>query len=650
MPIRWHFNRLAKSKDPSVDQALAAALPTVEASAVAPIARLLLQRGDAAATAVLIERFDTLPAELQHELTARIGDLYGACREAARRRGTAGPRKVIELVRQTRASKLVYLVAEQLRTGPVELRRSAAECLLELTEHFVSTAFQDSSSEVRVEESDQLNDVASSKLETRNSELSASLREMQAAVEEALLLYRHHHQPAVLLAFAMLLPGPCGKAMSALRDPRQPAVEGLRQLILDAHEPAINRHMLRWLTVPTLNAGAAAALPRLCRAGKLHLFLEEGSLLLQGSTRQAVAKLTDTPALLPSETDLKTMPAAAAIWLPHWLATLPMDESIRIAQLARLTRLPHLHARLATLRQLIRMTANPKAPADDLCHAIAEFCKDDHETLARLSLRHLLTARWDGLHRLLLELHQQSPHESVREMAARELAPIGFDALWNHWPRLPHAKRFTLAKALIKLDGRFHELLDQRLRHEEITNKLRALDIIATLNQGVLFEESLIPLARGPHDKLAASAVRALASGESPQASDALDAALAHRDARVRANAIEALDYRRVNQMLTRIRTIAQSDDNRPRANAIAKLLRHGDEQGPQQLRDMLCDLTSKHRISALWAVEDTGRTDTVGQIAEMAISDRDPAVRQRAARTLKNLLARMESPTAVVA
>lgn len=638
MPIRWHFNRLTKSADASVDQALAAALPTVESSAVAPIARLLLERGDAGATATLIELFDTLPADLQTELVRRIGDLYGACREAARRRGTAGPRKVIELVRQTRSTKLVYLVAEQLRTGPVELRRSAAECLLELTEQVVSTKFQ-------VEEPALRDDASNSKLETRNLKLSSPLREMQAAVEEALLLYHHHHQPAVLLAFAMLLPGPCGKAMSALRDPRQGAVEGLRQLILDAHEPAIIRHTLRWLTVPTLTAGAAAALPRLCRAGKLHLILVEGSLLLQGATRQAVGKLTDAAALLPTDNDLLNMPASAALWLPQWITALPLDEGSRIAHLTRLARLPHVHARLAALRQLIRQTANPKAPADELHPAIAEFCRDEHETLARLALRHLLASRWDGLHRLLIQIHQQSPHESVRQIAAEQFAPLGFNALWNNWPRLALAKRFTLAKALIKLDDRFHRLLDQRLNHETLTSQLRALDIITTLNQGALFEQTLIPLTQATNEKLAASAVRALASAQSPLATEALESALSHRDARVRANAIEALGQHRAYPMLSHLRQMATSDDNRPRANAIAQLLRTGDHDAPHHLRDMLSDLASKHRISALWAVDHAGRTDTVGQVAEMAISDRDPAVRERAAKTLKALLARMETP-----
>lgn len=630
MPIPLTLKRLLQIRDPAVDQAIAAALPSVSPGEQDMLARALLDRGDAMATASLIERFEQLPEKLQTELISRIGQLHGACREAARRRGTPGPRMVIDLVRRTGSCKLVYLVAEQLRTGPVELRREAARCLLHLTEQVVAQAATAS------EGVDQHDDEPASIAESRN--------DMQAAIEEGLLLYRHHHQPAVLLAFAMLLPGPCGKAMSALGDPRQPAVEGLRQLILDAHEPPIIGQMLRWLTVATLQPVATAALPRLCRAGKLAMVLEQGELLLLGPTRQALSKVADPSSLLPGDAELHAMPESCARWLPHWIAALPLDEATRIAQLARLGTLPHASARLAALRALMQMPLADKLNEDELQSAIALFCDDSSEAVAVAAADHLLSSSWSGLHRLLFKLNRESSHESLRTLAADHLASIGFDGLWRSWSRLSQTQRFAAGKALLKLDDRFHRLLDQRLACDDQATRIKAMDIIASLNQGALFEETLIAMARNSDEKLAASAVRALASAQSQEATFVLEASLAHGSARVRANAIEALNKQRINRSIATLRNMAASEENRPRANAIARLLHIGDAQASTRLRDMLADVQPHHRISALWAVEHEGRLESLGEVAEMFITDGDAQVRRRAGRTLKQLIGLMQS------
>ncbi len=660
MPIRWHLNRLATSRDAAVDLALAAALPTAEAGAIGPIARLLLKRGNAVACARLIERFHTLPADVRTQMISRIGDLHGACREASRRRSTDGPRVVIDLVRTTGDTRLVYLIAEQLRSGPVELRREAAQCLLELTQNLRTSAND------TADESDQPDSLDLTSEQTSASSPSPArhdaLRNMQAAVEEALLLYRHHHQPAVLLAFAMLLPGPCGKAISALRDPRQPAVEGLRQLILDAHEPAIIAHMFQWLAIPTLTPIASTVLPRLCRAGRLHQCLEQGHLLLLGGTRQIISKLPDPKLLLPNDADVAAMTPQAARWLPAWIAAVGVDDATHIDHLVRLARLPDAHARLTVLEQLIKMaglaatapvsasgsggaTATATGWANDLHHAISIFTRDREQPIARLALRHLLTTHWPGLHRLLLELTQDSPHDSLRDMAATTMATAGFDGLWRGWPRLDGPRRLAAAQALIKLGDHFHRLLAQRLAHPNPVHQLRAMDIIAALHQGPLYEDELIEITQGTDLRLAASAIKAMARSTSPKVTMILEATLNHTDARMRANAIEALGVARARQVIGRLREMAGNDENRPRANAIALLIESGDTQATTQLRLMLADKTGRHRLSALWATQQAGRIDTVGQVAEMAISDDDAAVRERAAQTLKQLLDRMKPP-----
>ena len=627
MPIRLLNKRLSQMRDSSVDQALAAALPTVGPKELAPLAQLLLSRGDAGATASLIEHFPKLPEDLQSQLISRINDLHGACREAARKRGSAGPKVVIDLVRRTRSFKLVYLIAEQLRTGPVELRRAAAACLLELTEYV-------SAQREFAQEAGLTSDVE-------------GLEDVQSAVEEGLLLYRHHHQPEILLAFAMLLPGPCEKAMVALRDARQPAVEGLRQLILDAHEPAIIRHTLRWLTVVTLQPVVTSVLSRLCRAGKLAMILEQGELLELASVKQSLSRLSNPDSLLPTDEDIASMVATQAKWLPLWITSLPLDQGTCVAQLARLIASPHTAMRLAALNALINMPSKARSISieieEALHDAVATFCFDVDAQIAELATRHLMSIAWSGLHRLLLKLNQASAHESLRTLAADVMLPLGFGGLWRKWPKLDPHQRLSSAKALIKLNDRFYDLMGKRLSSDDVAIQLRALDMIVSLNQGPIFEDALLELAQSDDDKIAASAVRALASVTSHAATQALEAALSHAATRVRANAIEALDLQRISQSIALLRTMATSEENRPRANAIAQLLRAGDAQAPSQMRSMLSDAQPMHRISALWAAQREGRLDVVGDVAEMVISDRDAQVRQRAAKTLKQLLMKMQ-------
>ena len=372
------------------------------------------------------------------------------------------------------------------------------------------------------------------------------------------------------------------------------------------------------------------------------MVLEQGELLLVGTTRQALAKITDAASLIPSDGDLANMPESSARWLAHWLLALPLDEATRITQLARLAGLSHACARSAALRALMQMAVIEKSDLEELCSSIAIFCHDQEEAIALAAVHHLMTVEWAGLNRLLFKLNQESPHESLRTVAADRLAPVGFSGLWRSWAKLGQPQRLAAAKALLKLDDRFYHQLDQRIVSDDPRIRMKAIEIIASLNQGALFEKPLLLLARDEDEKLAASAVRALASAQSQEATDVLEASLAHGCARVRANAVEALSQQRISRSMAMLREMAGREENRPRANAIAQLLRIGDGQAVAQLRTMLADLKPQHRISALWAAEHEGRIDVVSEVAEMVITDADVNVRERAVRTLKQLIGRM--------
>src|SRR5690606_13404648 len=117
-------------------------------------------------------------------------------------------------------------------------------------------------------------------------------------------------------------------------------------------------------------------------------------------------------------------------------------------------------------------------------------------------------------------------------------------------------------------------------------------------------------------------------------------AALDHADARVRANAVEALQQlESVEQAEDRLRDMAQADHNRPRANAIGALLEMQAGDALAALNRMLIDERPEQRVSALWLVKSMGVMEVARQIAELALRDADPDVRGRARDVAAQLL-----------
>jgi hypothetical protein len=623
MFIQRLFNRLKKVNDTSVDAALAAALPTADPARLREIALLLLARRHPASAAALVIHFERLPLEVRQAMTHDMPHLGPMLRCAGRMRDLAGCERVVRLIREGRFIAFADILAEQLRAPGIPVRQQAATGLVELVEHMAILA-------------------------AREPVEPAMASRLQRAVEEAVVGLKHHHQPAVLLAMVSLLPIRCPQAMTAVSDPKHPAHTAMRQMILESREPAIRRQLLFWMTVPEMAPVAIGALMRFRDTGRLADVLMSGHLLALGPVRRALGRVAHVDPLLPSESDLDSLPTGARRHLPVWVAALPLTREAQARMLARIAATGDPITRLAALRQLIAVSGAPaSAPpaADGVCAAIERLCRDADEGIARTALRHLLCLRWVGLPRLLLQLTGDCAHESVRALAARELAPTGFLWLWNTWPTLPRPRRIAAAKALVKLGDHMHEQLGRRLTNADRHTQCRAADMIAQLNQGALFESALIALARGSDARLAATAVRALASAESEEAGHALEASLAHSDTRVRANAVEALGRRRATAVIGRLREMAGNDENRPRANAIGQLINARAKDGREQLVGMLADVRSRHRISALWLVERADRADLSAEVAEMALTDPDASVRARAAQTLRLLVQNMRKP-----
>jgi hypothetical protein len=220
------------------------------------------------------------------------------------------------------------------------------------------------------------------------------------------------------------------------------------------------------------------------------------------------------------------------------------------------------------------------------------------------------------------------------------LARADANAFGARWSRLSAADRIVAARqlrernlsALVTVLG---ELIadDDVVRKREVITLARRLRLVDRLLPAVAVE------VKSDDVKLASTALGALRVARSDGANAKLRRAairfgLHHRDARVRANAIEAMSDDDRLDAEAHIATLAYSDENRPRGNAVLSMCDEG--AGVPALRVMLRDTRPLHRVSAIW-VASRRRVRGVGDLLTSIVRD-DPteAIRNRATEALR--------------
>lgn len=604
--------RLRAIHDESIDASMAAALPTADPAAAALIARHLLENGHPDAALSLVQNFHLLPGEVQAAVVARASESYHALRQAAQGRSGPGPVNAVQIVRGARSPKLAHLLVDQLRFGDAAVRSLAAEGLLEMARDLAAATVHDAEAE----------------------------QAFITGLEEALNLYRHHGQPMVLLAVAALVPRPMTGIFRLLQDRTHPAAKPMARLIEGHAAPELRRSLLVWLRMPPLMEPAAQRLQRM-EGPALAEPLRFAHLLAVGPVARGLRRLADAQRLCPSTDQASALPEGTRRSLPRWIRALPLDPRGQIDALAKLVRADDIALRIAALRALLAIAEQPGGEgAHDVLSA---FTEDPDARLARMAMRHLVRVRWPGLAKLLVKL-VNSPHEEIRRLAGGHLAPLGFARFWDSWPRLSFAQQIAGGQALIKLDAAFHKHLADRLARPERPSRLRALAIIHTLNQGPLFEPTLLALSRDLDEVVVSTVARALGTCDTPSSVEALEKLLRHADSRVRANAIESLHHLKSTRHVDRLLDMAEHEDNRPRANAIHALMEMRTGEALTSLARMLAHPQAAQRTSALWLIDHLGLIELSRHVAEMSITDRDDKVKRRAGEVIQHLITALRS------
>jgi len=620
------FRVLRPIRHAVVDHALVEALSTTLMPQRRDLVEAIVQRGTEVGFAGLLHSFHLLDPALQEAVLEQREALDGAIRRVAGEDEPQARLNIIDLIVRTRAFRLAYVLSAQLHYDEARVTRAAAQGLLDLAHWLTEHPGELGMTPTRAHEW------------------------LGSAIAEACSCYHQHGRNDVLRAAALIAPRRHRRLLEQLTDRRLASHRRLCELMRRSEYDTINRALLMFAGLAALQPATIETLRKLGFRTALPQTLRLGYLILNSDVRRIVGRITKGDHLLPTADVVPRLSDEAARQAPRWIASVSATRIGRITALAELLQHDDALTRLLALRTLMRI--------DDLAvdEAIATACFDAAEPVAVIALRHLRRRRWAGLGQTAVKL-LSSPHPRVRRLAERDLAPIAFARYWDHWDRMDPATRTTAGRALIKLDRRFHEHLAERMTGAAAGERLRAIMIARHLEIAGYFEEALTTLAGDDDDRVASAATRALgAIADSPAAAERVERALHDTDDRVRANAIEAIDEMAGEEPLdvharAALEALTDAPGPRSRANAIAALHEgEADAETAETLTLMLRDVDVRHRLSALWVVKELELTELFTQIAEMAQSDPDIDVRQRALSVLRHWTASPPQRTGVAA
>lgn len=564
------------------------------------------------AVALLLERGG--PAGFD-ALRAAFPALQGRSREALRSAGEA----------------FVRHLGDTLRSDPPEARAVTVDLLADLGRgealQVLVGALADPEEPLRSRAAAALTALA------REAPSSASSPTRRKEMIEALLTavrnYRQHMRPEMLEALLKLDPVSHKLLLDILSNPGDPRRDDLRGLLDRSLDAEILHFLLKMLRDPRDRLRDDAA-----------RILEQRS--PDRAFQEALAQAFDSPAFRSGSrlaAELETLPwwppdpaAASTPFLHHLVGFLREARRIpppqRLSRIAALLAVPDAGVRA----QAALLLTEIKDPAAE--EALWTVLDDPDEAVQSMAVR-ALAASQHPHRRRILTAKLNHPFISVRDSAREAVAREGFSHYLSTYQKMDDRTRSVAGQALAKLDPDLNRRIQAELSSLDPARKLRALQVLETVDRGKDLAPMLVGLMRDPDRKVRASVVRSLAVVGSLETMRALVKGLTDPDRRVRANAIEALGQVGDSRMGRLLLPFLKDPDNRCRGNAVAALWSMGHAEAADHAARMLDSPEELMRLSGVWALEKIGGEATGAALARAAASDPSPRVRERAQKAL---------------
>ena len=395
---------------------------------------------------------------------------------------------------------------------------------------------------------------------------------------------------------------------------------------------------VRLLGIPALASSAAEVLGSPATAAGHEAALRSSGLLHARGRARALSRLEDPLGALPEQGALEGLSVEARVGASRWAALSPSPAGRRAAALGQMLRDPEGAVRLAAVWRLGALAASGCVGA---CGLLEDAAYDAEPAVALAALRELErvdASRGGGAARRHAGWLLRSPSPAVRS-AARALAGEG-----DGWSLIVRGE--ARGWSALRAEHEASPLVVAAALRGRIASgpsAERALAARAARRLGIAreVEAELLAAASGDDERAAAAAVTALGEVDTAAARAAVSSLLAHADARVRANAVEAIARRNPDEPV--VRSWVEHEVPRARGNAVrARVVLAGAADGAPALAKMLGDERRPHRLSGLWVAERVGAVEVSERVAELARDEAEPRVRERARRCARRLLAEM--------
>ncbi|MBN2211200.1 MAG: HEAT repeat domain-containing protein [Sedimentisphaerales bacterium] len=558
-----------------VDTALSLALHRAEEPYALAVLELILDRGEAESLAELVQEWHIFPESWRKILMLRVEEIYRGLRRAAQNSIQQTQLNVLSIIHSTGYTHLADVVLMLLRKSDLVVVKKAAVVLSDLVNK----------------------ENASSKIIDKKSNISKNRSQiLRSALREGLDTYRLHRRQEVVIAAMQY----------ALADERD-----FWAYHLDEYQSVCAA------VVNLLQAAERENIVAFCISALKRLSLRSAALraLIHHTYPLFVLKVAHSVCSSFDETIIEQL---ERIQTPRWYNTdwlsgikLSNENRRELIVLAHLVTVP-TQLRMRFMQALLKdadaavyekvfwhISREPISAANDV---LIDILKGPSETAALNALEFL----WRHAPRFRshnLSLALRSAHAMVRRKAQTRLLDAAYEIFWRQCERLDFRQRRDMAQMLSRAGAQPVHRWCERARSNQANLRMEALRRADVFAEDPLVIDEITRLTGDPDARVRSYAVALLGPHieRSHMIEKTILTALRDKDARVRANAVEAFQYDSLRRYQTSLEALLHSSHNRVRANALKTLLFWRIDAARNALEAMLMDPRPAHRRSARW-------------------------------------------------
>jgi len=605
----------------------------------------LLQRNTVGGLSGVVGQFDALPESIQQRVLSQIRNFHTALRECGRSDDHAVRINALKLIAFGRQAKLAYVLLENLHAGDDALADMAVKSLVAMARWVAVETRALQKSGVWVDEQA---DAASGSSQPQDplaespdrsaiyADLMEQRPEIELAVARALDIHRGKHAADLLRAGLLLCDWAGSKTLAILHTAKHggqspmvrrlqqpPASESVESFLLGASHGQLRSHF-------------NIAFSRISEAPVLDGLLRRTYWLKDHQLETCMQHVTRGVWLGEMELmhDIERRTPIDAARIAEWLVHTGVHDVIQDERIERLRN--HAMTDFTARLNVLRVAIHRKRGAS--VKLIQSYLTDPDERLMRMAAREIIRRKPADFENILLQMMTSAP-ESVRRVISRSIGQVGFDLFWTRFDRLDRSTRKQAGRAMLKLLPDATVRLGRRLVSGQIDDQLKAMTIAQELGLSDQLKAQLITLCTHLNPKIRSKAIHVVGEIQDMPADTLIERLVNDTDARVRANTIEVLESQNKTNFLPQLAAKARSSHNRERANAIKALHRMRVDTANSQLLVMLQDPRPEHRISALWALRQTGTWQLVNEAVKIAKEDQSLKVRRYALAAVKTVV-----------